>query len=135
VSEKGAKIMSKKFNFIVFEDIGAKRGNYTISITRHGAFGFNSGFYKKQNIKDFSRVILSFDKNKRAVGFNFTKKQNLKSAWKLTHIKNSANVVPRSFFRAYAIDPKDYTGRYEPKEYKDSKIGTLFYIILQKKTK
>jgi hypothetical protein len=28
----------------------------------------------------------------------------------------------------------DYAGRYQPNEYKDPKLGNLFYIILKKKT-
>jgi hypothetical protein len=125
--------MAKKFNFVVFEDVGAKRGSYTISISRHSAFGFNSGFYKKENIKNYSHVILSCDKSKKAIGFSFVKNPKAAGAWKISHGKNSANVVAHSFFNANDLVPSRYVGKYQPHNYTDHKLGKLFYIILQKK--
>jgi hypothetical protein len=127
--------MAKKFNFIVFEDVGAKRGSYTISLARHNSFGFNSGFYKKEDIRDYSHVIISFDKGKKAVGFSFSKDSKAAGAWKISHGKNSANVVAHSFFNANGLVPSKLVGKYQPHQYTDPKIGKLFYIILQKKTK
>jgi len=127
--------MANKFNFVVFEDVGAKRGNNTISVSRNGAFGFNAGFYRSQNLKDYSHVILSYDAARKAVGFHFTKNQKSNGVWKISHGKSSASVVARSFFRAFSIEPTDYAGRYQPRQYSQPKIGKLFYIILQKKTK
>lgn len=125
--------MTEKFNFVTFEDVGAKFGKYTISLGAHGGFGFNSGFYKRENIKQYSYVVLSYDANKNAVAFNFTNDSTPKGAWKITHThnKHSASVVVRSFFAAHDINPEKYTGKYTPNEYIDPKIGKLFYIILK----
>ncbi len=124
--------MAEKFDFKLFKNVGTRRGTYTISLTKDCAFGFNSGFYQQENVKDYKYVKLSFDENKKAVGFQFTNNKNENGIWKITHGKNSATVVARSFFNAFFIDPADYSGKYKPDTYKDSKLGKLFYIILKK---
>ena len=43
--------------------------------------------------------------------------------------------MARSFFNACGLDPEALAGRYEPKEYTDPKLGKLFYIVLQKRSK
>jgi len=124
--------MAKKFNFKPFEAIGSRGGRYAISLARHGAFGFNSGFYRQEGIRKYTYVKLSYDEGKKAVGFKFTKRKDGTGAWKISHGRSSGNVVVRSFFKAYGLEAADYTGKYEPKTYKDSKLGKLFYIILKK---
>jgi hypothetical protein len=126
--------MAKKFNFVVFEEVGGKFKSDMISLSKHGGFGFNAGFCRKHNIKSYSYVILSFDRENKAVGFRFTKKPKEKGAWKLAHTGNSATVVVHSFFNGCGVEPKDFVGRYQPKEYNDTKLGKLFYIILRKRT-
>lgn len=126
--------MSEEFNFVPFEDVGGKFSSYTISIATHSGFGFNSGFYKRENIKQYSHVKLSYDKDKKAIGFYFTNDETLRGTCKITHAKNknSGSVVVRSFFLANNINPKEFAGKYSPKAYEDSKMGKLFYIVLEK---
>ena len=126
--------MTEEFKFIPFEDVGSKFGNYTISLAGHSGFGFNSGFYNRENIKQYSHVLLSYDKTKKAIGFFFTNDSTLRGACKITHTKSkkSGSVVVRSFFTAHNINPEEYTGKYTPKEYEDPNLGKLFYIILEK---
>jgi len=59
----------------------------------------------------------------------------LRGTWKLSHLTNCAGVMARSFFNACGLDPEALAGRYEPKEYTDPKLGKLFYIVLQKRSK
>jgi len=124
--------MGKKLNFVVFEAVRGRFATNFISINKQGGFGFNAGFYRKHNLKGFSHVTLSYDAGSRAVGFQFASAGKPKSAWKLTRVSNSANVMAHSFFNAWGLDPKTLAGRYEPNEYTDPKLGKLFYIVLQK---
>ena len=125
--------MTEKFNFVTFKDVGGKFGSYIISLGAHSGFGFNSGFYQKENIKKYLYVILSYDRDRKAIGFQFTNETTLRGTCKITHAKNkhSGSVVVRSFFRAHNIDHNMYVGKYTPKEYEDPKVGKLFYIILR----
>ncbi len=126
--------MKKKFAFVTFEDLGAKFTSYTISIAKHSGFGFNSGFYKKEGISKYARVLLMFDKSRQTVGFFFTNDEKLKGTYKIIHTnnQNSASVVVHAFFSAYTINPKEYAGKYIPKEYNESALGKIFYITLKK---
>ncbi len=125
--------MGSEFNFVAFEDAGGKFGSYKISLGEHGGFGFNAGFYRRENMKEYSHVFLSYDKSRKAVGFFFSNDSTIRGAFKISHGKNSGSVVVHSFFSAHFINPKDYAGKYEPNQYEDSKLGKLFYIILERK--
>lgn len=129
--------MVKKLNFVTFEDFGGKFTSYKISLGKHGGFGFNSGFYKKEDIRKYSHVLLSYDKNNNAVGFRFTNDKNLRGVYKIIHTANvnSASVVVHSFFGAHGINYKEYADKYDPKEYSDPQMGKLYYIILKKHKK
>ena len=127
--------MESEFNFVPFEDAGGKYGSYYISVGGYGGFGLNAGFYKKENIRDFTHVLLSYDKNNDAVGFLFTNDPTVKGTCKITHTKNknSGSVVVRSFFGAHSIDPKSCSGRYTPQKYRDEKMGDIYFIEIGKK--
>lgn len=127
--------MAKKFNFVAFEDVRGRFGSEFISINRQGGFGFNAGFYRKHGLARFSHVTLSYDAGNKAVGFQFASAAKPRSAWKLTRVSNSANVMAHSFFKAWGLDPKTLAGRYDPQEHTDPKLGKLFYIVLQKRRK
>jgi len=120
------------FKFELFTKLGARLKNYTISLGRHGGFGFNSSFYNKEGIKNYSHVLLSFDKNSKAVGFQFTSNSKTLGAFTITHGNNSGSVVAHSFLASCDINPEDYLGKYAPEKYNDKKLGELFYIVLKK---
>ena len=121
-----------QFKFELFTRVGARLKNYTISLGRHGGFGFNSSFYNKEGIKGFSHVLLSYDVTNKAVGFQFINDSKATGAFSITHGKNSGSVVAHSFLAACDIKPEEYLGKYNPEKYVDKKIGALFYIILKK---
>jgi len=124
--------MAEKLNFIVFKDVRRRFTSNFISINKQGGFAFNAGFYRTNDLKRYSHVVLSYDAANKAVGFQFATAGKKMPGWKLTHVANSGNVIARSFFNAWGLDPKTLTGRYEPKEHTDRKLGKLFYIVLRK---
>ena len=125
------------FNFVPFKDVGGKYSSYYISLCAYGGFGFNSGFYKLENINKYQCVLVSYDGNKKAIGFCFTNDTSLEGACKISHSKNvhSGSVGVSSFFKAHQIDLKEHTGKYIPKKYKDPNMGDIFYILLDEKNK
>ncbi|PIQ93268.1 MAG: hypothetical protein COY75_03875 [Nitrospirae bacterium CG_4_10_14_0_8_um_filter_41_23] len=127
----------KKYDFVQFEGVGSKLSSYTISISRSGAFGINSGFYNAESIKNYSHVIVFYDKAKKVIGLVFTKTPSKKSSFKITHGKNSAYIGARSFFASIIAGDKDaltkYADKYTPQTYNDDKIGKMFYIDLKEK--
>lgn len=127
----------KKFNFVQFESVGTKLSSYTISISRNGVFGINSGFYNAESIKDYSYVMVFYDKAKKVIGLTFTKTPSKKGSFKITHGKSSASIGARSFFASIFVGDKDalnkYSSKYTPQVYHDDKIGKMFYIDLKEK--
>ena len=121
-----------EFNFKVFRNEGKRFGSYTISISKNAAFGFNAGFYHRDNIKNFKYVTLAFDESKRAVAFLFFQKDpGEKGPFKIIHGKSSGSAVAHSFFKFHGIDLQKNAGRYEPTLYKNTDNGKSFYIILK----
>ncbi|MDO8657416.1 MAG: hypothetical protein Q7K55_01650 [Candidatus Levybacteria bacterium] len=123
---------------IIFDPFQGKNKrfrNNTISITRASGFGFNSGFYYRNSIKDFKYVLLFFNKEQSAIGFQFLNDGKHPGVLTITHDPrgNSGSITALSFISASDIDVKAYAGRYEPKEQKNSKQGKIFYILLKEK--
>ena len=132
----GMEMEKEKFNFEQFKGVGSKLSNYSISITTNGSFGLNSGFYNTEKIKDYSYVMLFYDKNRKTIGFLFTNtKSSDKGTFKITHGNNSGYIGTKTFFMSIfhgdLDEVKKYVGRYTPKTYDDEKIGKLFYITLK----
>lgn len=120
-----------EYNFEEFTSYGSKFIPI-ISLGESGGFGFSSGLYNRYNLKDSNSLKLFYDSVKKAVGFKFlaTKDDgtiNLKPRAK------GGYVAARSFLGKYGIDPKIYSGRYEPKEVNDEKLGQIFVIELKAK--
>ncbi len=129
-----------EFNFVHFENVGSKLSNYFITITKNGAFGLSSGFYHTENIKEFSHAMIFHDSVKKVIGLVFTNTPTKKGAFKITHTKKfgSASIIARSFFsfifpKNSAEKLKEINGRYTPKTYSDTNIGSIYYIDLNKK--
>jgi hypothetical protein len=130
------KMEQEQFKFEHFRDAGSKLSNYSISITMNGSFGLNSGFYNAERINEYSYVMLFYDKNKKTIGFLFTKDKGEKGGtFKITHGNKSGYISARTFFISILAgnlnELKKYVGRFTPKTYRDEKIGTLFYITLK----
>ena len=121
-----------EFNFKVFRNAGKRFGSYTISISKNYAFGFNSGFYHREKIKDCKSALLAYDQEKKAVGFFFpTNDTPEPGIFKVIHGKSSGSIVAHSFFKSYNIDLQKNAGRYTPTLYKQTEKGKLFYITLK----
>ena len=120
------------FNFIKFTETGG-RFSYSISLNKAGGFTFNSGFYRKESLAQYSFVVIFYDKEKHAVGFSFGKDRK-EGVFKITHSGNkTASVAPHSFINANEIDPKILFGKYDAQKITDNQNGKIFYIELKKK--
>ncbi len=133
----GAQMTEKTFNFLRFENVGIRVGDYIISINKNGVFGINSGFYRTEGIKDYSYIVLFYAEAEKTIGIAFTKSSDEKGTFKITHGKSSAYIVARSFFHSLTEGKSDnlskYVGRYTPNTYSDPNIGKMFYIDLKEK--
>ncbi|MCG2694627.1 hypothetical protein L6261_00900 [Candidatus Parcubacteria bacterium] len=125
------------YNFVKFTKIGSKTSNYSISLTGSYSFGFNSGFYSRESIKDYKKVFLFYDKNKKAVAFQFVRDENSKGAFKIVHSKvgTTGSVTAKSFITQNEIDKREYFGQKEPKKMVDESLGQIYVINLLEKNK
>lgn len=123
------------YKFNKFTSIHSKTSNYTISINRSYSFGFNSAFYKRENIKKYKKVVLFYDPNKRAVGFQFVNDENTQGAFTLIHgnFGTTGSVTARSFFIENDLHKEEYFGKKIPKKIEDPKFGSLYVIDLLEK--
>lgn len=136
--------MEQKYNFKRFIKVGSKLSNRSISFNgKSFSFGFNSGFYTREKIDMYKKVILFFDKEKKAIAFHFTNDENAQGVFTVIHGNNktTGSVTAKSFVINNKLDNPKYFGRKEPKKIKDEEIGELFVIeldeqkqILQNKT-
>ncbi|NQU82382.1 MAG: hypothetical protein HQ539_00310 [Parcubacteria group bacterium] len=117
------------YNFKRYTKTRSKLSNNTISITGSYSFGFNSGFYHKENIKDFKKVVFFFDSDKNAIGFYFTNDESSEGAFTIIHGKSgtTGSVTARSFFLNNNIDRKEYRNKIEPDKIKHE--GLDLYVI------
>lgn len=122
------------YNFVRFTKMGSKLNNYLISVNDKSlSFGLLGGFYTKEGIKDFKKVVLFFDDRKNAVAFHFTNDETAEGAFAVTHGKNVGSISARSFFIGNNIRQEQFRGKKIPKKEKDSKLGALFVIDLKNK--
>jgi len=128
--------MNQEYNFKKFTKVGSKLGNYSISVNgKSFSFGFNSGFYSKEKIKNYKKVILFFDESKKAVAFHFTNDENAKGAFTIIHSNNrtTGSTTAKSFFIDNKIAGEEkYFGQKTPKKIQDNNFGLLFVIELDK---
>lgn len=120
-----------EYNLKKFLGMGSRKGDYFISYSKSG-FMISSVFYSKENIKNFSRVILYFDEEKKAVGFEFTNENNTEGAFALIHGNNetTGSISARSFVKANNLDNPKYFGRKIPKKIAYEGVGDIFVIDL-----
>ena len=121
------------YNFQRFTKTGSKLGNYTISITKNLSLGFNSGFYNKENISRYKKIIFFGDKNEKAIGFQFTNDENATGIFTVVHHQggSTGSVTARSFFTDFGIN-KEHTEKYRPEKTEHPTLGTIFVIKLLK---
>lgn len=121
-----------EYHLIPFTHTGARVGNYAISLNPTLSFGFLSGFYTKEDIRKYKKVILFFDKDRKAVGFKFTNDPNAEGIFTIIHGKkqSTGSVTAHSFIRANDLDKKEYFGKKTPKKIIDKDFGEVFVIDL-----
>lgn len=120
-----------EYSFKKFTKTGVRTGNYSISLNVSNTFGFNSGFYNKENIKDYKKVILFYDKEKNAVAFKFTNEEKQEGIFTVIHHKGTGSVACRSFVLGNDLANKEYYGKKTPKKIFDKDFGELFVIELK----
>jgi len=120
------------YRFQKFTNTGARLGNYCISLNPSFSFGFLSGFYNKEHIKNYTSVILFYDKEKKAIGFQFTNDLKARGAFKIVHGKkqSTGSLTARSFITENDLGKKEYFGKKTPKKIIDETFGNLFVIDL-----
>ena len=123
-----------EYNFIKFEGRNSRFEN-RITVTKSDSIGFPTKFCEDNGIKNFDYIILYWDGAQKAIGINFTNNKEEKSRFSMIKSqKYGANVVARSFFRNYSINPKEYHGRYSWSKEKLPDNSLLFVIKLKKNT-
>lgn len=105
-----------------------------ISITASNTFNFPSKFYNDNKLNRYKYIVIFYDKDRGAIGFQFT--NNEEEKYKFTLQKSDKGyggfVSAISFFKVNNIDPKIYKGRYDWKKEAAPEAGELFVIELAK---
>jgi len=130
--------MDQEYNFKKFTKVGSKSGNYSISInSKSFSFGFNSGFYSKENINKYKKVVLFFDEQKKAIAFNFTNDEKAEGAFTVVHGNNQStgSVSTKSFFVNNKLNTAGHSGKRKPKKINSNNFGLLFVIELDEMNK
>lgn len=122
--------------FQKFVSNGARFSNYSISYNdKSYSFGFSSGFYNQEKIKNFKYVVLFYSDVDNSCAFQFTNEEGADGAFKITHNTNgnSGSVGCRSFIAAHQLHKTEYFGRKKPKKIIDPEFGELWVIKLSGK--
>ena len=121
------------YNFKKFTKVGSKLSNYSISFNgKSYSFGFNSGFYANEGIKNYKKVILFYDTDKKAIAFHFTNNEQADGVFTVIHSKEKTNgsVTAKSFVVDNKLKKEEYFGQKIPQKIQDENFGQLFIIHL-----
>lgn len=124
----------EQYNFKKFTKKGAKLTNYSISLTGSYSFGFNSGFYDREGIRNYKKVVLYYDPIKKAVAFQFTNEESTEGAFTIIHsnVGKTGSVTAKSFIMNNSLNIGEYRGKKIPQKIHQDEIGDLYVIhILQ----
>lgn len=124
---------NNSYSFKRFTKVGSKLSNYTISFNGKSlTFGFNGGFYTREKISSYKKVVLFFDDKKKAIAFLFTNNENEKGAFTIIHGNESTtgSVTAHSFVSDNNLKDQRYFGKMEPKKITDKLLGEIFVIDL-----
>lgn len=130
--------MIHNYNLEKFVNVGSRVSNYFISFNKSG-FMISSGFYTKEGIKNFSKVVLYFDSEKKAIGMEFINDNDAEGAFALIHANKgtTGSVSARSFITTYNLNKPEYFGRKVPKkiEYQGNEIFVIDLIENENESK
>lgn len=120
------------YQFKKFEGRNIKQED-RITVTKSNSIGFPKKCYEDNNIKDFKYAVLYYDENQKAIGIQFSNREEEKNKFKIAHSKKQygGHIIARSFFRTYNIIPEIYRGRYNWEKYNLEGVGELFVIKLK----
>lgn len=122
------------YNFVRFTNRGSKLGNYKVSINvKSHTLGLLSGFYSKEEIKQYKKAVLFFDKIKKVIGISFTNDGDAEGAFAVSHNNvgnNTGSIAAHSFFIGNELTDDKYSGQKTPRKIKDNKLGTLYVVDL-----
>jgi hypothetical protein len=117
----------KEYHFVPFTDVRRKHIGSYVRISPSGSFTFSRDFCLKHHVTSATRVILHFDKSRKAIGFEFISSDQPLS-YALSEVGLSRTVFVQKFPIVYAIDFKKMAGRYD---YKEVIFGEVKLIVVQ----
>lgn len=121
------------YTFKKFEGINT-RFEDRITITKSNGIGFPTKFYNDNKIKNFKYVVLFWDEEKQAIGIHFTNDELEKNKFSIIHTENyGGNIVARSFFKSFGINPLLVYGRYGWTKHLVEEVREVFVIELTQK--
>ncbi len=122
----------ENINFEKFSGYGSKISR-KISITRSFSFGLPPAFYQENNLKDYTRVAMFYDKKEALIALHFNNDEGFRLSIYGEGSKQGASFLARSFFTMYDLEPAKCKGRYTPEKIYKEGIGDLFVIKLTAK--
>jgi hypothetical protein len=129
--------MEKKYIVEQFDDFNSKFSP-SISIDNMGGFNFGGGFLNKYGLQEANRVNLFYLKDEAgisAIGFKIYVADLDSTGMELRAKGDAKYFKSNSFWSKYSLNPKNFSGKYEPTEYSDELAGKIFEIKLKDKTK
>jgi hypothetical protein len=105
-----------------------------ISINPNNSFGFPKRFYEENNLDSFKYLVIFYNPEESAIGFQFTSSEEEKHKFRILRSKKQfgINVTAKSFFKTYNLDPNIYKGKYNAEKKQIEGIGPLYVIFLNK---
>jgi hypothetical protein len=103
-----------------------------ISISTNYSFGFPKTFYERNGLETYKYLVIFFNPEENAVGFQFTNSEDEKHKFNIFRSKEKygINITAKSFFKTYNLDPNKYKGKYTSKKEEFAEAGTLYVINL-----
>ena len=126
-----------KYQFVRFTGESSGQGKYFISITANYGFGLSAGFCEQEEVKKYTHALVYTDSKHGAIGLRFTDDSKVPASFKISHGKNSAFVIARSFFSQILGEKKDamkeLIGKYEPQIYHAPRGPKIYFIKLSER--
>ena len=120
-----------------FRGAGSRYETYYIGITGNGTISIYAGFYKKEDIKKYKKVLFLYDKQQQLIGIKFSENDDLgDGTYTLNHSpkKDNAWISATNFFKhyEYKLPLIELKGKYKPTKQEGEK-GTVFIVDLKSK--
>lgn len=123
-------------NFVEFRTFGQRIGSNYIGITKNGTISFYSGFYEKNNIKDYKCCIILYDREQKLLGIQFGGQELGDGACVINHNEThkTGSIASQNFFKMNPeLSTLELKGKYAPEEFNQSNRKNVFMIDMAKK--